>query len=529
VLAARGQEWNVAAENWVAAREAGLATPWLQRNIGELFHRLAEERLQEGDVKGAFAAAEEASGYKLEDKQLDALFSQLYERRADQAASSGEWDEALEDWERAAEVGGSNFRLAYNRALALEHHEEYAEAGKAWREALRRRPRRADHPDAISDEQVARLWRRAAEAYHMAGDYEEAANVYRQALKWNPDDIPTRLALAQGLEDDGRLQAAENELGRVLERDPDNITAHLRLGELLAEYGHWWTQSAAIPHWERVLELDPKNAEARAMLTEFYLDAANEVAAWGNLVVAFERLHKALEYTPGDGRVLVAMARCHFAAGSASEAEAYIEQALHSARGDIEVYGHIISTWLLADEPGRAWDVVTQAEGVEGSLPFQFFIHRAAFCIEHLGQEQARPWLERAVERAPADQPVFMIIGEMAVVNGAGDIAREFLERAIERGQHPGQAHMMLGLLAAMEGDLRDANREWNRALGIARRAGDVELQTRVEYSRAIFSMPAGMRDALLANPWTDVGDLFGWGDDDLWEEDDDDEFSGYP
>jgi tetratricopeptide (TPR) repeat protein len=424
----------------------------------------------------------------------------------------------------AKEVGGGSFRLAYNLALAYEQAEGWVMAGETWREALRRRPRKADHPDAVSDEEVARLWRRAAEAYHRAGDYEEAANVYRQALKWNPDDLQTRQALADGLLNDGRLVAAQNELDRILERDPDNIPALLRMGEAIAQDDHWWHRGAAPRYWRQVLELDPDNASARQSLVDFMLDRAEDQAYWGSYAAAIANLEQALELQPNDGRVLAALGSSYLGMGDEETGRSYIELAKAKDPQNLGVYGILLEVWLDQDDPERAQEVMGQAEAAIEDIPFPFYMSLAALCLQSEYEELARPWLERAVEKAPPGEPILASIGEMAMMAQAPIIAREYLERAIEAGQSTGQAYLILGLLAVLaEDDLNTARKHWRRAERIARTEGDEDLQERIEIARAYFSTPPDFLELLRDVPFFPEGfDL-----DDFFDEDmDDDDFT---
>ncbi len=532
VIAAREGDWQEAGQQWGSAHVAGWDSLWLQANLAELYHRIAEGRLSAGDAEGALDAAIEADRHIESNKRLDALFSHAYQRLAYDAVSAGDWEQALDYWEDASEVGGSSFRLAYNRALAYERLEDYVAAGEFWREALRRRPRRADHPDAISDEQVARLWRRAAEAYHKAGDFDEAVNVYRLALKWNPDDLDTRMVLAEGLIDDGRLQAAENELHRILERDPDNVPALLRVGEVILEIDRWWDRYGAVRSWERALELEPENAEARQNLVEFYRDEANNRLYWGEVLDAIKLYRQALDHQPESGRTLAALGRCFFFLNDAEVAHSHVERALENAGGDLEVYGDVIQIWLEQSDGDRAWQVVSRAESdlaAKGaSIPYVFYLAQAAYCIEHDYDDFVRPWLNRTVEEAPPGEPVLVMIGEMAMVYEDLDLARAYLERGIEAGQQVGQAHLVLGLVAARAGDIDEANEHWDRAEEIALDTDDAGLQERIEMTRSMFT-PMGWLQRLLGmpgmiDPTADDGFMDAlYGED--WDEDDDDEF----
>ena len=501
VMAADAERWEDAARCWSAARAAGYVSPWLVENAGELYHRLAEDRLQAGDIEGALGAAQEARRLKPGDSRLEELLSQVYEREGYRAASDGEWEEALEYWQDANVIGGGHFRLAYNLALAYEQTEEWGMAGETWREALRRRPRRDDHPDAISDEEVARLWRRAAEAYDRAGEHEEAASVYRQALKWNPDDLQTRMALAEALLNDGRLLAAQNELDRILERDPDHIPALLRMGEAIAQDEHWWHQSSAPTYWRRVLELEPENASARQSLVEFLLDRAENLVYWGNDALAIKDLEEALSLQPNDGRVLAALGTCYLGMGDEERAQDYIELAKRRDPTNLGIYSILLESWLDREDAERAREVLTEVEAAVEDVPFAFYMSQASLCLESEEEELARPWLERAVDKAPPGEPVLMMIGEMAMMAQAPTIAREYLERAIEAGQQIGQAQLILGIVAMLAEDAPDkARRLWRQAERIARREGDEELMERIEIVRAVFGGPYGLLD-LMGNP----------------------------
>ncbi len=498
VLAAQDEDWDETRHHWDAARAAGLTVPRLTDNLGEAYHRLAEGRLVEGDAEGALTAATEALRHKPGDKRLNELLSQAHQRLAYEAASAGLWSVALEHWEAADEAEGGSFRLAYNLALAYERTEEFLAAGEKWREALRRRPRRDDHPDAISDGQVAQLWRRAAEAYSKGGEYDEAVHVYRQAVKWNPDNVETRLALAEALLTNGQVQAAENELNRILERDPNNVPALLRQGEVVAAKGSWWQWNSPTSYWKRVLELQPDNPTACQLLADFYQDQAGYDLSWGNYAGAVEMYQQALEYQPRSSPILAALGGCYLRIGKKAVAQFYIEQALTSAPADLNVYDKIIHAWLDVGKPDRAWDVMEKAEVAIDTIPYEFYVTQAFYCIRS-SSELAHPWLERAVEKAPPGEPVLAMIGEMAVTTHAWEIAQEYLERAITAGQEVGQSYLMLGIVAAQSGDHRTADKHWREAERIARQERDGGLMERVRMARLLFSGPPELASLLMS------------------------------
>lgn len=495
VLEGQRENWYKARRQWGAARAAGMKLERLESNLHESYHRLAEERLLEDDAESAMAAAEEALRHGPSFPSLEELLSQAHQRLAHQAVSSGNWKRALRHWSAADEAVDGSFRLAYNLALAHERNEDFIAAAERWREALRRRPRLDDDPDAITDEQVARLWRRTAEVYRKAGEFDEAVQVCRHAVKWNPDSSEARMTLAEALLLNGQAQAAQNELDRILEREPNNIQALLQRGEVAYAESTWWYGDDPTYYWEQVLELEPDNSEARQKLLEYARERAEHTLRWGDVYGAIDVYEQALEYESENAPILASLGRCYLRMDEEETAWSYFEEALTNDPSSLDVYEEIIQAWLDVENPDRAWDFLEKAESAVGNITYTFYLTVAHYILYDYPPEVARPWLERAIDVAPSRVPILMVIGEMALSSQSWDICREYLERAIDVGQKPGEAYLLLGVLSLREGDDVKAETHWREAARIARLNDDDELMERVEMTRMIFSMPPGLAD----------------------------------
>ena len=438
--------------------------------------------------------------------------------------------QALEHWNRARDLDGGSFRLAYNLALAHEKIEDFITAGEMWREALRRRPRKADHPDAITDEQVSLLWKRAAEAYVNGGEYEEAINIYKQAVKWNPDSLETRMALIDGLVNDGRLWAAENELNRILEKDEKYIPALLRMGEVLAESGNWWYAGRATHYWEQVLALEPNNVTAQQSLYDYYIDLGNGSWEWSNYANAIEQYNQALRYKPNDGHALALIGGCYRWMGQEATAQSYMDKALQFGAQDLQTYQTIIHIWIDAEDNDRACKVMQQAEANIKDIPPQFYISQAIYAME-VDLDFGRLWLDRGIELSPPGSNTLSMAGQMLAMSPAIDIAQELLERALAAGQDVGRTTATLALLALRRGDPQTARRYLRDAEKIARKARDPELDEQIKAARGLLDIPPDLLNMMLSGMGS--GLLNGGGgfafpnlfDDDDEEWDDDDEF----
>jgi len=498
VLAAHAEDWDTARHEWEAARMEGLRSARLHGNLAEIYYRRAEELLLQGDAQTSLAAAQEAKRHRTDDDVLDELLAQIHQHLGYQAAAANRWDEAQSHWQTAVELDSASFRLAYNLALAYEKSGNYISAGQTWREALRRRPRRADHPDALSDDQVARLWQRAAECYRKAGEFEEVGRTYQQAIKWAPENLNLRLALAESLIDDGRLLAARNELERLLARDPRHIPALLRMGEVYYrdEDSPWDLKAQAKEYWEKALEIEPKNPQVRQMLAEWYFDQAEIDYSWDRYAKAAKNYQKALEFRPNHVKTLVYLAECSIKLNDEVKGEEFVGQVLAQAT-KFDDFAFVIGMWLRVECNERAWDVTVQAEAHFGKVPTDFYVSTAHQLLKNKQKEEALCWLQRATQKATPEDGVLVMIGEMAM-NIDVPLAMEYLQKALETGQMPGQAHLLMGILEGRQDNDRACKKHFSEAERIARQTRDEELVGRIAAARRIVTGPGAYIHRLL-------------------------------
>jgi tetratricopeptide (TPR) repeat protein len=109
---------------------------------------------------------------------------------------------------------------------------------------------------------------------------EEAIEVYRRAVKANPDNPAFADKLADLLIRLGRLPEAQVELEGVAEATPQNPRAWMKLGAVYYEQKMW---DKAIESFRRVVALEPSNLRARYFLATTYMDAGRDAEAKAEL------------------------------------------------------------------------------------------------------------------------------------------------------------------------------------------------------------------------------------------------------
>lgn len=128
---------------------------------------------------------------------------------------------------------------------------------------------------------------------HEAGSQEvqiweaqEAVACFNQALKLNPGNDTTKMALAASyIEGTGETMQGVQLLLGITREKPDNVPANLMLGRLSIQSGQ---NDKAIQRFETVLKTEPENTEALYFLAEAYKAKGNKEKA----IELFEKCKK---------------------------------------------------------------------------------------------------------------------------------------------------------------------------------------------------------------------------------------------
>src|SRR5205823_1768716 len=131
---------------------------------------------------------------RIDDPSLKEIAGLAHYNLGYEAAKAEKWEIAARHWRKAGEQLGS-CRLAQNLALAEEALENWGDSADAWREMVRRRSRKADNPDYLDNNQVAAIWRRAAECYRKDDEVDEAITCLKTALKYAENSMELRLVI----------------------------------------------------------------------------------------------------------------------------------------------------------------------------------------------------------------------------------------------------------------------------------------------------------------------------------------------
>jgi tetratricopeptide (TPR) repeat protein len=166
-----------------------------------------------------------------------------------------------------------------------------------------------------------------ARAEAAAGKFAQAEEDYRKALRDDPNNTAALSGLAESLEAEGRWRDAMPYLSRLIEMQPDNSSALLRLARMKSWQNG--TRPESLKLFACALQADPKNEEI--------LVSYAEVLSWSRATrpQAGSYYEQALRQNPRNLRALDGEAQLLAWAGESDRAMALYDEALSSDPADI--------------------------------------------------------------------------------------------------------------------------------------------------------------------------------------------------
>lgn len=482
VLAAQAGQTESALTHWRTAQNDGLNIPHLRQNLAIMLYRQALTEQQAGRPSQALNLLEQS--HSLSSSAIPDLVDlrwQLHLEAGYADSQQGRWADALRHWQAAQEAGDNSRQLITNLALANDQLGQFRQAAELWREVLRRRPRSAHHPDALNDEQVARLWQHVAESYSKAGDYEQAITTYGNALKWSPENIDLRLSLVDILQAEGRWQAADNELERILEKWPDHVPALMRQAESYESDGDL---EKARHVWQRILELEPQHSVAGPQLAHLYEKEGLRYAIQGKFKKALSVYQEGLRQVPDNPDLYTYIGAIYADLNDFDQARRYFEQALALDPANLSTFHFMLLVWLdhwQLDEVDRTLETV---KTLDPPAPASFLLELAEHCSKANLNNRTWNLLEYAERLYPDDPEVLMEIAWRLSDDDQDARAIGYLRRILRQNPKHAEANMWLGTIYYTKDQRHLARRHWNIAEQQARKENDIRILTELRMTK---------------------------------------------
>jgi tetratricopeptide (TPR) repeat protein len=305
-----------------------------------------------GNALRELGNAEEAIAHFKQAVELNPEFATARSNLGQMLLDRGQAQEALLHCQEAVRLQANVASLHHNLGNTLRSLERYADARAAYLEALRLDPNLAlAHAhlglvlqsegqfsaalpwfkQAIElDRSNANFWQYLAELYDDLEESALAIPCWEQVLKLAPNRIAARLSLGWAIQEEGRLEEAEDHYRTILKQKADHAGAQLNIGGVHEERGELKLAEAA---FRDALKLQPAFATPHARLATLLRGKLPE----SDRVALEQRLTDAKLSTDSRARLLFAMAQVLDANGEYSRAAECLNEAnslaLELARG----------------------------------------------------------------------------------------------------------------------------------------------------------------------------------------------------
>lgn len=426
VAAMRRGDAAAGLQAWFEAGET-LATPALANNVAAAARNVAADLAQAQNWQAVLDMNERVQRLPriAENAAMDEIVGIAHFHLGYADAQAGRWVAAADHF-RAADGVYKSRHLLQNLALAEEALGQWLSAATAWREMVRRRPRKQDHPDALSDSQVAAIWQRAAMCYAQVDDIGEMITCLKTAVKYTPENLDLRIELVDALLDDARDDAATNELGRILADHPDFVPALLRQGRLLKD--RWGYNT--MPIWRRVLAAEPDNADARHELAEAYSEHAQDSNLFRTIYgkpLTTKRQLALLEQGLGeipDHPALLLLIGMFYHSNDERKARDYLQRSIEHAGGDLTIVAEALHELLHVDGDDIVRAMMPAINAVPGMRPL-FWLKQAQGVFScDLGESRAEMLIGEGIRQAEGhsgdDSPAAVYVAAVEICHEAG-------------------------------------------------------------------------------------------------------------
>jgi tetratricopeptide (TPR) repeat protein len=408
---------------------------------------------------------------------------------------------------------------------------------------LRTRPRRkaagqrAAEESALSDQQWAWVRTRIITCYQHAGRPDAALAVFRQIIKEDPSDLDVRVQLADALLANDQERAAENEIGRILQIDPQHVDALLRHAAFIDTH-------MRLPESEQIMRdlvaRHPERADLRQLAGQHFLQHGRQYAEWGNLDTAYKAFVEGERYDPENYLLPLNQARMQIGRRTHEEIRTLVDRATALAGDQPEAFVKILETWVIADRIDEARALLDQLAG-DQKLDAPAYVDIGLMMIMRTTPPPAplgmfpflgaapppppaptdTPWtrlaselLDRAVAMRPDDVALRMAIAS-ALLLSRPDLAGRHVAAAAQLAPDDPNTLILLGMVQGLNEQVREAKATLQRAAQLARKQGQRELAQQAHEMRQLVGTPMLRSMLQMSLMSAELGDLDDGFDDD--------------
>ena len=289
---------------------------------------------------------------------------------------------------------------------------------------------------------------------HRQGNFDTALPAYAACLLAEPQNFQARSNFGAALAHEGRYSEAIEQDRAALTIAPAQAVLPLRMNLALAYYKSSQI-SAATAEFESILAADANNRKAAVLLADCRLHAGQPKSAI-NILLPLAAA------TPDDRALIYLLGSAYLQAGDAASAQSYLDRILRDGESG---EGHLLlgTAMMQAQNYPAAVKEFAQAASLSPALPSVHSFHGQAL-LRTGDPDGASLAFRRELAHQPADFEANLQLGQILLARKRFEEARPFLERAVQLRPHSEEIHASMAELERLTGHAEAALRE--RKLG---------------------------------------------------------------
>ena len=309
-----------------------------------------------------------------------------------------------------------------------------------------------------------------AYTYELAGDKQQAADLYAQLAAKTPGNIGFSLSAAQTLLDLGQAGEARNFLEKVRKIDPNNYRLHAILAQVASSENR---PSDAVNEYQTAIKNLPQGVpegllypiELRLELYDLYLQSGDQTTARQQLDAATSALQQAQVSNPSKPEFLRLRAAVESASGDTDAANRDLQQALALAPKNVNSMVNYASLLWKIGQRDAARDMYRGVLELDPKNR-QALLSLGFIAREANDQNAARDYFTQAAKFHPNDFAPHLALGDLATAERDFNAAQTQYQSAFRL--MPGSPLIVAGgANAALESHNLDLAQQWlDRAHG---------------------------------------------------------------
>ena len=364
---------------------------------------------------------------------------------------------------RLIKINPEDLSLTYKLA---EHFDNTGKKDKAIIEYNKLLPR-------VPEKDRAGIYKTLGYLYSETKQTKNAINAYLKALESDKKDINLYYNLSALYESAGDRAMADKYLGMAIQMKPDDIDSRLKMAEDLIGRKEY---AKAESYLKEVTRIKPDSADAWLML-------ANIEEKRGNKKLLEEYYKKILSIAPDNKTVIFNLGALEYETGNLKSAKGYFEKYLKTNPGDVDTMDYLFDIYKKEKNDKSAFE---QALKILDKNPEKTRYY--GFVFDYLNRKKDYKSMSRIMEagfkKNPGNSEIMQYLIIARLNTGRDKDAVSLMERYLKKKPNDVQTLMQLAALYEKLGRIKDALGIYKKVLGLSpdnEAAQDSYLRLRME------------------------------------------------